>query len=236
MKLLGVLNKLASGELSQTAIGGTGGIQPAHYLQMINHVNLGLMDIYKRFDLKKGIAIIQQYDHIQTYKLHPDFAETNTESLELYRYIMDSKEEPFLDDVISIERVFNEYGVECPLNDDMDYASLHTPTQTSIQIPLPEAENAIMVEYRASHPEIPDITTEEAMGAYELELPHAYLEPLMAYVASRVFAPIIDPQSPINESKDYLIKYELACQRITELAIPNIANNTKSHVRRNGWV
>ncbi len=236
MKLIEIFDSLSYGELSQLSIGNaeSTGIKEEDQPKVITHINLGLLELHKRFDLKRGSLILQMYEQIMNYELRPDFAVSNLESLEPIKYIVDTPLEPFQDDVLKIERIFAESGGEYILNNENEYNSLHTPTPLTLQIPLPQAENVVEVEYRATHPRIPVRGVNPL--TYEVDLPYPYLEALIYYVASRMFAPLNDPQAPSQESQMYMLKFEAAIAKLTELAITPVMQNTKENFKRNGWV
>lgn len=234
MKLQEIFDQLAYGELSQVALGGEGTISEKDYPKLISHINLGLLELHKRFDLRREEVHIQQYEHIQTYVLDTKYAQTNTDSTEPVKYIMDSTFEPYEGNALKIERVFNEEGYEFILNDDSDYTSLHTPGHLSILVPLPEPTASLLVEYRASLPKIP--LTGINPSEYEVDLPITYLEPLIYYVAGRVFAPLTDMSIGANDGATYMARFEQSCLKITEMALVNKSNNLNDKFRRNDWV
>lgn len=236
MKLIDIFDVLAYGELSQLAIGNADGvgIQVEDQPKVITHINMGLTELHKRFDLRRESVIVQQYDHITDYHLKDDFAVSNMESLEPYKYIQDSPGEPFLNNVLKIERVFAENGAEYVLNNDSEWNSLHTPNPLTIQVPLPQSTNVMDIEYRANHPKIPIRGVDPTN--YEVELPEAYLEALIYYVASRMFAPLNDPQAPTQEGQMYMLKFEAAVSKLTELAVTPINESANQQFKRNGWV
>lgn len=234
MKLQDIFDQLVYGELSQIAIGSSGGISDEDTPKLISHINLGLLELHKRFDLRREEVHIQQYDHIQTYTLDIKYASTNTSSTEPIKYIMDSTFEPYTGNALKIERVFNEEGYEFVLNDDSDYTSLHTPNHLSVMVPLPEPTASLLIEYRASLPKIPltgvDPTT------YEVDLPITYLEALLYYVAGRVFTPLTDLSIGSNDGATYMAKFEQSCLKLTEMALVNKSNNLDNKLMRNDWV
>ena len=233
MKLLTIFNQLSYGELSQLALGNSegAGIQRTDWPMLIDHINIGLLELHKRFDIKRKNLVIEQYEQIQLYILDRRFAKTNVESLEPIKYIDDSEYDPFDDEVLKIERVFDELGIEYPLNDDVAYNSLHTPQTNAIQVPLTFVDNTFYVEYRASHKLIDRYVDPKET---EVDLPLVYLEALLSYVASRAHSPFASQTN--QESQTYMMKFEAACAKITEMAITQANNTTNLKPIRNGWV
>jgi len=248
MKLSTVFQQLTHGELSQLDIGGAenAGIQVCDYVKVVGHINLALTELYTRFPLKVAEVIVQQYDHIQTYYLDSKFAKTNSESDEPVKYIMDSQFQPFLDNVNKIEQVFNEEGVPLLLNDfdgccshtpasGMDhqvYHPVYTPTYNSIQVPQPEKENNMIITYRADHD--PILVPGLDPSTTEVAIPPGYLQALLLFVGSRVYAGMNADQG--NEGNTYYQKFEAACAKLTELNLMNRDTKHNSKLDCAGWV
>lgn len=239
MKLSDVFSQLAYGELAQMGfINQTGdGINPAKYGQMVNHVNLALTALFRRFNLKEGHTLIQLEPNRMTYKLN-----TQEDTL----FIEEDETPEFINDIHKIERVYADSGWELSLNDESDEYSCFTPSMTSLRVPadiitkpshLPtELVTArLKVVYRANHPHIEYIATGFNPKAIELELPPSHLEPLLYFIASRVNNPI-GMTSEFHAGNSYAAKYEKACNELEvhNVRIDHSKQNNKLIV--NGWV
>lgn len=248
MKLIEVFNQLTSGEFSQLCIGGAaeGEITEANYGKVVNHINLGLTALYKRFFLKEGRIALTMVPGRSIYPIHSTYAVNNTKSKEVLRYLIDSPTEKFSDDILRIESVLTDIGFEIPLNDVLDPLSITTTSPTILRLPaalvaqaqsLPDnlKTSGLTVVYRASHPKLnPDA------GAFnpetlELELPESHLEALLLYVASRANTPM-GMVNEFNAGNNYASKYEMECLRLEQFNL-QIDHNTSNHrLIRNGWV
>lgn len=239
MTLADIFRDLTYGELSQLAIGNLvpddeeSAPAPKDYAKIMSHINLALKELYKRFFLSSKELRIQQYNHIETYVLDSKYAETNTLSPEPYKYIVDSQYDPFLDDVLKIEQVFDEDGRGLFLNDRTEPWSLYTPTYRSIQVPYPMSSNTLLVHYRASHP---TINFEHGMDPRDIEImiPDGLMEPLLFYVASRAFGSLNTDQNA--EGNNYLQKFEASCKRISDLGLQVTPQYGNHRLDNNGWV
>lgn len=243
MKLSEILDQLTQGELSQLSLGGVdaNGFKECDYKKIIPHLNLALTELYKRFPLKMAEVVIQQYAHIQLYHLNSLYAQTNTSSLEPYKYIMDSEYQPFTDNVIRIEKIHNEMGEELYVNEDEAYFftgndkywSVHLPTFDTIQIPYPENENQFIVTYRADHD---PIIFDGMMDADSVQIPisASYLEPILLYIASRMYSNLGSMEG--NEGNNYMAKYEASIKRLENLNLFNKIESTNSRLDDSGWV
>lgn len=245
MTLQEVFDQLGYGELSQLSIGGNdpGIIDDNNYERVVSHINLGLTSLFKRFNLKQGSVIVRPFVGKTSYTLHSKYSTNGTAVPEAERYIEDSVTDPFTDDILKVERVLTDLGVEFPLNDRGNLYSIVTPSSLVLRLPegfpdtMPDdlKTETLEVHYRASHPKL---STEPSLQVrpwdIELELPNAYLEPLLYFVASRVHNPI-GMSEEFHAGNSYAAKYEQACQWLEtqNLEIDRGASNTR--LRDNGW-
>jgi hypothetical protein len=248
MKLKEVFDQLTYGELSQLAIGGrdTGAIAPENYNKVVAHINLGLMALYKRFQLKEGNIIVELQPDRLVYPLTSRYAVSSRSSREAVRYIKDSAAAPFKDDLLKVKRVTGTSGVEFPLNDLGDPYNIQTPTLGTIVVPqaivTPSAEldeqlrtTTLKVAYQASHPLIITDDGDLDLDVVDIELPYTHLEPLLLFVASRVHT----PAGMINEANmgnTYYQRYELACQELETKNLTVDQGSNEDRATRNGWV
>ena len=248
MNLQEVFDQLSYGELSQWSIGGQpqGEINENNYERVLAHVNLGLTSIYKRFNLKEGRVDIQLSPDLNTYVLHNKFAQSNTKSRELVKYLLDSKAIPFKNDVFKVERVQVDSGLELPLNLGGDPLSVTTPNLTTLKVPQPILVKAkhlaedyltdkLSVTYRANHDKL-----EVTLGYFdptrvELHLPYSHLTALVYFVAGRVSAPTgMTTEERLNNV--WPMKYEQECQRLEQENLQIDLGVHNSRLIRTGWV
>jgi len=233
-----VFSHLATGELRQTAINTSGTVVVADYPLLINYINLGIQDLYTRFLLMERETIIQMYDSITDYYLNYDFAQTNDESTETYKYIQDSEANPFnAQKAIRILNVYNENGEEWILNPPyvesaLEYVEIaYIPDQLHLQIPFPVSTNSIGVTYQAAPNDTATTVTDTTT---ELTLPVILLPALLLFIAERYFTTM---SSSKEEAQVYPSKYEQECAKIE---IKNLlhSDNERGTNRfwRNGWV
>jgi hypothetical protein len=115
---------------------------------------------------------------------------------------MDTVEDPFQDDMLKIEEVYDEAGVKYPLNDTSDEDSVYTPSFRSIQVPYPDDATTVSVQYRANHPRISaDIDTEAA--DVEVAIPNSLYQALLYFVGSRAHR-----ATSVEKSADYWQMYK----------------------------
>ena len=186
------MKSLTYGELSTHPVSGfvfgdpESEVDPLKWAQVISHINLGLIDIYGQFHLGTKEIYVQMHEELEIYKIHSDFAVSNTASLEDPKYIIDTPEQPFLDDILKIEEIYDENGNLQPLNDFNDEDSFYTTEPTTIQVPYSNDTNSFAIQYRMGHYTIPDDLT---INPADIELLHPthFNEPLQLFVGARMF-------------------------------------------------
>ncbi|MGH1461236.1 MAG: hypothetical protein ACRBB6_04290 [Neptuniibacter sp.] len=236
MLLSELFDLLTYGELSQVSIGGknSGGIAAADYAKVVSHVNMGLTALYTRFPLRYDEVMIEQQDHLQTYYLQPQFAETNTESTEPFKYIKDSVYFPFLNNVIQIVNVFSEMGEERPINKSDDVLSVYVPKFNAVTIPYAMEGNTFSVLYKGNHEKI------IVDGSFDpetvaVEIPEPLVEPLLIYIAGRIVGNMGSTDN-LNASAQYKSRFELALLEVENLGLINNQDLNTDRLLRNGWV
>lgn len=237
-----IYNQLTYGELSHLAIGGAnidGGIHENDRPKIINHIQLGLTALYKRFRLKEDEVIVELQEDQNTYYLDCDYAVSNTESTEPVKYLLDT-DNPFTGRILKVERVYDDLDYELLLNKRDNPCSLRTPTDTTLFIPelvrlrtVPDPPiETVKVVYRANHPVIDVLMGQYAPNTIELELPQTHMEPLLYYIASRLHNPI-GMVNEFHSGNSYYAKYEAACMQleINNYEIDNIGQEYKFEQR-----
>ncbi len=185
MNLNSLFEQLAFGELSQHRIGKEGRINPADYPTVISHLNHGLTLLHSRLPLQHKELTLLQFDQITEYRLDPKYSVSADDDSVDYKYILDTVEKPFKDDLIRIQSAFDGEGVNVPINDEYDETSWFTPNPDTIQIPFPVEGNVSAIMYRANHAKIPLDTTD--ISSVTVEIPAVLENALAAHIASRAY-------------------------------------------------
>lgn len=235
MKLSELFSYLTYGELSNLKVGGKecGGIYPKYSDEVLSFIKQGLTDLHTRFTLKQNEVVVQQFDHITEYALRYRYAESNLESLEPYKWIMDTPERPFQSDIISIEEIYDEVGNELYNNYDNQKYSIFTPAYDIVQVPYPYADNAMAVVYKADHPTI-DLNKYKP-SEIEVELPVVLVRALILYVASLAHSAIGSPEG-VQTGFAKMQEYQAMCMEIELRGVVAKENWTNKQIGGNGWV
>lgn len=238
MKLSEVFSQLTYGELSQLNLGGAeaGAIDTRNYPQVVAHVNLGLLALYTRFNLKENRLVFTLEAGKTSYPLN-----SNEDVL----FVTGTGEEDFADDILKVERVYTAAGFELGLNDLEDAYSCMTPSNSMLRVPAAIAAQSmdmpdrfktptLTVVYRARHPMIV-ATSSFNPSRVDLELPYTHLQALLLYVASRVHNPI-GMSNEFHAGNSYAAKYEQACQQLEVQNLRVDQGSQSNRLQRNGWV
>ena len=240
MKLQTILDQFRYGELAQLSIGGqdSGVFNDKNYEVIVPHINLGLMALFKRFPIKQRNLIIEVQDDKSEYLLDKAFAVANTKSREPLRYILDTSDDPFENDVIKVEEVYTEDEKAYRVNDGSRHG-VTTPSYNILKLPKvvpPDMQSETLdVIYRASHP-----TIVVGLGYFDperidVDLPGTYLEALMFYVASRMHNPV-GMLNDFHAGNSYYAKYEAACAEIEGKGLYIEQTHENERFCRAGWV
>lgn len=248
MKLIEVFTYLATGELSQLFLAETGGrdvVDGDKQRPLAQSIQLGLTALYKRFNLKNKEITIQLLPGRSTFPLRSQHLVSST-SVDTPKFIEDSPEYPFRDDVMRITRVFTAEGHELPIGDRTSKLSITLPVPDTLIIPhalafkdtsLPEQfkVDKLKVEYQANHPSIlPRIGPINA-DKIEIELPPSHLQALLYFVASRQ----TNPTGMINEfhtGNSWYQKFELECRQLENEGLGLNLDLNRTTFQRKGWV
>lgn len=244
MLLSDIFEQLTYGELKQFSIGGfsSGAIQPKDYPEVISHINLGLLSLYTKFPVLEKELIIELQEGISIYQLDYAYAESNPAGADV-KYIQDTTDAPFLDDLLRIDSAYTAWGDELRLNDDavnsIDYSpaqySLFIPSWDSVQVPngMIVQDDLIYIIYRAKPVKI---TNDVDPTTYDVFIPETMLEALLQFVVSRVHSGRTGQEAE-QSSIIAKQKYEAICVELEMRNILNSADNrTNIKLDENGWV
>ena len=227
MKVSDALQELCYGELNTHRLADSGAISPENYSRMIHHLNMGLLALYTRFPLLVKELTLQQKSWITVYELKKEHAVTDPS--DEVKYIIDSRFDPFIGDLIRVEEVSDEVGDMVELNSTDHCKVALTPSMDTLEIPNPTDTNVLFVTYRAKHPQLVNIDS-------EILLPQHLLGALYAYAGMRVYAGGTS-QEQLTKGAELESKYERICQKMELDGMVNtdvLVLNMKPYER--GWI
>jgi hypothetical protein len=250
MYLSEIFESLIHGELADVNIGEDKDTFEivGEYAPLVNHINVGLTALFKRFPLRFNEIWIQEFESRKNYPILEKYAVSKTYDPDnpvdplvptSDNFILDSVNAPFIGNVIQLEQVEQLPEDETEkkndiirLNDSTAYDVYLLNGPVTLHIEYPTENKQILVKYREKLPKIPNVDLNPE--TYEVDLPDAYLQALLYYVAFRVHAsyPALEGTS---ESDKFLQKYEMECTRLESEGLANrsFIYHTKLEIR--GW-
>jgi len=184
-----VIAQARSGELSNLSKTGFSDDK------IILYINLGLIELYKRFNLSTGEAILTMSEGKTIYRL--DGTDSNVTLEGPYMYLISA---------------FDEDGNELTLNNEDDPFSVFTPRFNVVQIPYPITGKALSLIYGQEPPTITQTTD-------ILPIPLTLLEALLHYIGYRAHGSI-DGNIQAENNTHYQ-RFEASVNRALALGVIN---------------
>jgi hypothetical protein len=232
---------LATGEFSNINLSrdNTGSIKESEYEKVIGHINLGILEIYKRFKFLKEELTLHVNPSVEKYYLRSERI-TSLHNIDTTSYI----ERPVGADgddqinIIEVTGVYASDGEEYVINNRLIIPAILQLSPDTIKITGLTTAEIMSVVYQA-YPS--KITTEGDYfdpEDYAVHIPEVIIEPLLYYVASRVYKPMGSNDSTANADKSvgYEQKYELACQKLDLYGLdPQYNDEDPDTFENEGW-
>lgn len=208
MKLGEFLENISLGELSNLYIGLEGQVElhPQNRKKLVNYANQGLVALHSRFALLKKEVIIRGLEGVSLYHFDKKYSIAYGKQAPLY--IDDTVCEPFDNDLIKVLGVYNNLGVEFPLNNRDLNGSLYTPSWNSLQIPHAIQGAGYFIIYQAKAKPLEDD------DCAEINIPPHLEEALAAFVASKVYSHMNGRENKVT-SQEFMAVFETKCIEVT---------------------
>lgn len=208
MKLSEILDSLASSELANLNFVEDGDIVEAKIPKVVSAINLGLIKLYTRFKLKKGILLLNITESITQYELStPNVVSSSNPN----GYITT---EDYTGDLIEILTITSSDGSNIPYDGS---GSLVLLKPNLIKFRSTPTTTTYAIEYSA----LPTKTVYVNSTDVNVDLPETYLHALLMFIASRFASPVGISFDANRNSMDmnYLQQYEVECQRLESLGL-----------------
>lgn len=234
MKLSDIFTQLITGSMVNISGVTDKNQMPTNmYPRYIGYINLALSDLHVRFLLKKGRVVIRETEGVTNYPMLPEYALSSDDDATV-KFIMDDLFDPFIGDISRIESIVDEEGLPVPLNDINNPESIYYTGNNVIRIDEPTDGRLLTIVYRAKNVHIPldSIDPEDVV----IDLPNEFLDALILYVTSRIYAGRNDAES-MSKSMAYLQQYGATCALLTDAGLLDTKDNTvEDTVYDKGWV
>ena len=167
---------------------------------ILGALNLGLIEMYKRFPLRVDEAIITLRDAKTEYKLDGTDVDVSLPTGSRFMWVVAAYQE--VEDAIDENKVTTE---QIPVNEEDNPLSVQTVSWDTIQVPVTNSGAYISVIYAAA----PDLLVAGDLDD-ALPLPPQMLEPLLEYMCYQANSTL---DAEIDTDK-YYQRFEASCSRI----------------------
>lgn len=242
LTLADTFKKLSYTHLSELSISGMGSgqIPEAHRPKLIQRINEALVALYTRFPLRTKVVEILTYSTINEYVLAPEFSSYgDPDSEEEIRYIIDTEELPFPDDILMVESIT---GLDAEgerytafLNDRNQSTSWYVMSQDPITLytDSPVADKSFWILYRALPDEIDLVPADPK--AVRIRIPRTLEAALLAFVSGKIYGNM-SMEGSLAKSQNFLDEYENECKIVEERNVLNSSEiPTNLSPKINGW-
>lgn len=234
MTLQECLDRLARGKLSNLAICEKGNVKPQEIPRVIDAVNEALERLHTQLPIREKSVIVELYEGRTEYPLTSEHSVRNMKGDihdEYDYYIMDTEANPFLDDILVIQEVWDDLDRERPLNDPVHPLSVFTPEHNFISVNFSPDVRVLNVIYRAKHI---SLTADNLTD--KVDIPSNLYGALLSYVAYLIHSNM-NTELAVQNSQKYLAEYQNIIQEVIQngtIAPDKLANGIKFFKR--GWV
>jgi hypothetical protein len=246
LKLKDLFTLLATGELSNISLGrdSNGEINESEYPKLIGYINLGLIELCKRFRLLENELLLHTTPDLALYPLRDANVVGSEESPTGYIELLSGQHSI---NIIEVTGIFDVYGNEIVMNNrystHQPTIQNRNPTPSILQVATDTLRfNGLVdaTDYNIVYQAYPDkITLDSAFDSDNcvITAPDTVTEALLFYVAYRIYKPagVNNPAANADKSSFYQQQYELSCQKIEllGLGIQNCDNEDTFHTK--GW-
>lgn len=235
MRLSELLQNLALGELAGSSLVEIGQyqIKQSELPRVITFVNQALEYFYSNFPLKTNDCIIKLQDGITRYYLDSDYAITSIGLNNLPKYLIDSADKPFKDDVLHILDVSSISGISFTINDRYSDINVNTPEYNCVEVLHNLGQEYLKIQYQARHPKIS--INEHLDSNTKIHIPSSYETVLQTYIAVLVFNAM--GGSHLQESNALFAKFKTLTEEL-KLSGIGILNDSVISIKPQlrGWI
>lgn len=198
---------------------------------IVAFINLGLIEIYKRFSILTDEAIITLKNGKTIYKM--DGSDTTTVtfgnatvpcvSLGAHRYMnMIAAYE-----VNGFSTGYEQDAIVLPINEEDNIYSINAISYNEIQIPLITQEEQISILYNAFPPKV--VVGNTGWDTQEVPLPDQFVECLLHYIGYRGHGAMNGDIQ--NDSNTHYMRFEASCNMVKMLGVGVVPDDIEMHTR-----
>ena len=171
---------------------------------LMSFLNLGLLELYKRFQLKTDEAIITLQEAKTIYSL--DGTDPNVELGDDFMYLIAA----YGDESDSVYSYTDEGLLSINVEDDV--YGINTISYNKIQIPLITPGSLVSIIYAAKPTLVTALTLDN-----QLDIPDTFVDPLVHYIGYRAHASLDSTLQ--TENNVHYMRFEQACDNARQLGV-----------------
>lgn len=227
MTVADVIEDARYGELAQLGVIkrlDTVSTKEAAERQILTYINLGLIELYKRFNMRTEQTVVTMQEDVLLYTL-------TTANI----YDESTNPNGYLDTILSVFNsvvgIYDEAGDKVTLNAESDIMSVNTPSYNVLQIPNPSTDGVLFVLYSAA----PDKLMWNAdLSSVDVLIPPVMLEALLYYMGYRAHAS--NKGSIDAENNTHYMRFNASCANLKKLGLVNEDPLVGVNVQNKGYI
>ena len=228
------LKQLALGKLSNLSLAEGGQIKTEKKEAIVNYINEALLRLYTQFPIKEKSLIVELYEGRTVYPLTSEHLIRNRKGQitdEYEYYIMDTPDNSFQDDILTIMSVWDDIDRKRPLNDPENILSVMTPQPNVIEVNVTATGRVLNIIYRAKH-----LILTPTKGTDKVELPANLFGALFSYVAFLVHSSM-NTKEAVENAQKYYAEYQNIVNEViqNQTFTPDKLTLDRKFIKR-GWV
>lgn len=170
---------------------------------VIGYINLGLIELYKRFPIDTEEVIITLGQDGDTENDYTMISDTVYQMPDNFMYLIAAYEEVDDSSLITTKQV--------PINEEENPYSINTISWNKLQVPVATDGSYLSLIYASSPQYFTEAETTEIVP-----LPMQLIEPLLAYLGYQGHASVSAAE---NENNVHYQRFEMSCNKVKELGI-----------------
>ena len=178
--------------------------------QIVSYINLGLIELYKRFSLRVEETVVTLDEGQTIYTLS---------SANIYH--ISNNPTGYLSDLPGdfnhVMACYNEAGHSYSINQEDDSLSVLTPSWNTIQVPNPITNEGLFVIYSSGPDKLSWITDVQTTYALDVPLPPMLLEALGHYIGYRGHG--ATNGSIQAENNTHYMRFDKSCKMAKEIGV-----------------
>lgn len=242
-----VVNLLCESELVNLAFVDldTKELNTAKLPSLVRSINLGALELHKRFNLKEGTLVLNVQPGQNLYFLRQEFQEGAKARPSIpVQYISALPGKFFTVGLLKVEKVLDSKGYEYKLNEEDSCLSVYTPQADVIEIPdnllkYMADSNITQLTVKFRKAPVQHLICEDFADDWsckQIDLPYTHLQALVYFVAKRSHNSVGFTENSTRERIDYNSLFEQECANLDALNLRVDRQGGDDRLRRGGWV